>query len=275
MKKQASIILLCIPFCLLISLTSNAQITQIIYVKKGATGSGTSWSNAYGELHQALTAAASGSGKKEIWVSQGEYHPTYDLDRTKSFVIPAQTTLFGGFVGDEPSKGSGNWRNIRSILSGDLGAQFYITDNSYHVLTAKDIDNSSGLDGFIITDGNANGVASPSFYNSGGGMLIAGTTGTVSITINNCEFINNAATNYGGGLAIISEGGTITSIITNSYFNGNTAVSGGGASNYKTSGTHLPVFVNCSFSVNLATQGGGALANIGSKPFGLSPGANK
>src|SRR5688500_4994643 len=69
---------------------ANAQGAQVIYVRKGASapGDGASWATAYPDLQQALAAATTLPGNKEIWVARGEYKPTSTLDRTISFLLP-------------------------------------------------------------------------------------------------------------------------------------------------------------------------------------------
>ena len=75
----------------------------MIYVDKDATGSdnGTSWTNAYVDLQDALAAATNGD---EIWVAQGVYKPTTTTDRDIAFVIPDGVSLYGGFSGSEGCK---------------------------------------------------------------------------------------------------------------------------------------------------------------------------
>jgi Leucine-rich repeat (LRR) protein len=245
---------------------SEQNVGSIIYVKKGAAGpgDGTSWSTAFPDLQQAISAASSASGNKEIWVARGEYRPTTGADRTISFQLPSQTFMYGGFVGNEVNKSERNWRNNRTVLSGDLGLQFDKTDNSYHVVVAKDVDQNSGIDGFIISHGNANGVVGAAHNNSGGGMLVLSNTTATNPIINNCEFLSNTASQYGGGVANISDGTSLSSTITNTYFNGNIALTGGGVANYSLSGSNSPSLVNCSFSVNSTSAYGGGLANISS-----------
>ena len=241
--------------------------TQIIYVKKGATGAGngSSWANAYPELQPALGAAAAISGHKEIWVSQGEYKPTYTVDRTISFNLPANTFLYGGFLSGETLLEQRNWRENRTVLSGDLGALFNKNDNTYHVVVAMNVDGNTGIDGFIITQGNAVAVTeNPSFHKSGGGIVVIGRTAATSPKIRNCEFLNNRAEGFGGGLANISDGNSIATEVTNCFFNGNMSTLGGGVGNYKLTGSNSPVFTNCSFSTNWANLGG-AMANQGNE----------
>jgi RHS repeat-associated protein len=243
-----------------------AQSPQVIYVKKTGSGTGTSWATAYPNLQSALAAAGSLSGNKEIWVAEGEYRPSDVGNRNASFQLPAQTFIYGGFLGNETTKAGRNWRINRTVLSGDLGVLFETSDNSYHVVVVNNAGIGAGLDGVIIKAGNANGAAGAQHNDCGGGLLILGTSGTINPQIANCEFFSNGASEYGGGMAVIADGaGVIVSPqITNSRFNGNAALRGGGAANYKVSGTASPVYVNTSFSSNSASDVGGAVANLSS-----------
>jgi hypothetical protein len=239
--------------------------TQIIYVNQqsGSNSNGTSWALACRDLQFALNAARNISGPKEIWVAKGEYLPG-NLDRAISFDIPPQTKLFGGFAGSETTLTSRNPKKNRTILSGDIGGSGRSDDNSYHVVTAKDVDATSVLDGFIITKGNANGDPGV-MQDSGAGMLVLSTVnGSTGPKIQNCEFVDNVATGFGGGLANVSNGNHIITQITNCYFNGNTASVGGGIANRQILGSNIPQITNCSFACNKANAFGGGIANVGS-----------
>ena len=65
-----------ILFCVVVTLfiTATAQAQSIIYVSHVATGAdtGTSWSDAFTFLQDALQVAQSGD---ELWVAQGTYRP--------------------------------------------------------------------------------------------------------------------------------------------------------------------------------------------------------
>ncbi|MEX2235376.1 MAG: PKD domain-containing protein [Cyclobacteriaceae bacterium] len=241
----------------------SAQAPTIIYVKKGAapTGSGTSWATAYADLQQGLAAASSITGPKQIWVAQGEYRPTETGLRSVSFQLPANTFLYGGFTGNETTLSARDWKKNRTVLTAELGVLFDKSDNSYHVVVARDIGSNSGVDGFIITEGNANNSGA-NFW--GGGMLIHATTGETGPIVNNCEFVNNSSNYHGGGLANVSDGGEISTKVTNCFFNGNKALLGGGISNWDLSGTNATEIFNCSFTANFAFWDGGAIANLGS-----------
>ncbi len=70
---------------------SHSEAT-ILYVDDDAAGDGSSWTSAYGDLQDALTAAAMVSGPVEVWVAAGTYRPSILTDptdpRTATFVLP-------------------------------------------------------------------------------------------------------------------------------------------------------------------------------------------
>jgi len=71
---------------------------SVIYVDIDATGNndGTSWSNAFTDLQDALDKAFDGD---EIWVAEGTYKPTDTDDSNVSFELGEGVTLYGGFDG--------------------------------------------------------------------------------------------------------------------------------------------------------------------------------
>src|SRR6056297_194187 len=160
MKKCT--LLFCISFFLLMAAQAHAQ--TIIYVNQSATGSndGTSWTDAYTDLQDALTTASAGD---EVWVAAGTYKPASTLDREKTFVIAQKFNLYGGFDGTETNRDERDWRANETILSGDIGVVGDSTDNSYHVMYIT--YGGVTVSGFTITEGNAIGASNE----MGGGML--------------------------------------------------------------------------------------------------------
>lgn len=90
-----------ILFCLL-SVCLKAK--TIHYVKSGATGDGSSWSNASGSIQNMIDKAMIGD---EVWVAEGTYYPEKEYvlggikDRT--FKLRPGVSLYGGFAGTERS----------------------------------------------------------------------------------------------------------------------------------------------------------------------------
>ncbi len=249
-----------LPF-VLSSYTIADASAQTIFVNQNSSGSsdGTSWPNAFNLLQDALAAS---SGGDQIWVAAGIYKPDQGTnvtvgDRSASFVIKNGVALYGGFAGNETAISERDLQVNKSILSGDLNGNdtpgFVNNDeNSYHVLIGSRTDATAILDGFTISNGNANIEVPPDYV--GGGMY----NYFGSPTLNNCTFTNNTA-KYGGGLY---NDYRASPTLTNSIFTNNTAtLKGGGIRNFYYSSTILN---NCTLTNNTAKYGGGLANKINS-----------
>ena len=245
-------------------LAMNWQIkAATIYVTVGASGNGTSWATATGDLQNALQSANAGD---EIWVSKGVYFPTTDNNRTISFHIKNGVALYGGFAGSETSIGERIIKANHSVLSGELGTN-QKTDNTFNVLYIAHATKATIIDGFIITGGYAGGdETSGSRFASGGGLYNeGGATGNESSpTIKNCQFIENTARDGGAIYNNAANGGTCQLIIANCTFQDNKAFLGGGAifNNGQEKGKCLPTIIANNFNNNTAGFGG-AIFNYG------------
>ena len=71
-----------------------------IYVKADAGGAnnGSSWTDAYTDLQDALSVTVSGD---QIWVAAGTYYPTTDTNRSATFALVNGVGIYGGFAGVE------------------------------------------------------------------------------------------------------------------------------------------------------------------------------
>ena len=219
-----------------------------VYVKYDATGAnnGTSWTDAFRSLQDALLAACSGA---EIWVAAGTYKPTSGTDRSISFVMRNGIAIYGGFNGMESQRSQRNWTLNETILSGDIGTVGQSFDNTYTVI--KNANNgltpaNAVLDGFTVTGGDNLG--------NGGGMYNV----NASPSINNCKFISNYAAN---GAGVYNQNASPT--LTNCTFSNNTGYDFG-AGMYNGSNSN-PVLTNVSFLNNQSGEGGG-LYNLTSSP---------
>jgi hypothetical protein len=89
-------------FLFLFGTTVNTSAKTIYYVKQNATGNGSSWANAAGNIQTMIDKAVSGD---EVWVGKGTYYPTKIRDpyrpTTKTFLLKDQVSLYGGFSGSE------------------------------------------------------------------------------------------------------------------------------------------------------------------------------
>ena len=243
---------------------------MILYVDTDATGAngGSSWADAFNFLQDALATAYYGD---EICVAQGIYKPDQGAgitpgNREATFQLIDGVTTKGGYAGcSAPDPNARDVELYETILTGDLdGNDVEVNDpcdleneptraeNSYHVVTAVDTDETAVFDGFTITAGNANGKGWPVYQNFGGGMY--NDSGSPSVI--NCMFSDNSASNRGGG--IYNWGGSPT--LTNCTFSGNSAGIGGGIENNGGS----PRLTNCTFIGNsVRSRGGGVYSCCG------------
>ncbi len=262
----------------------------IIYVDFMATAganNGGNWDNAFVYLQDALDVAVSGD---QIWVAAGVYcpdksllHPEYEDDRSISFCLPENISLYGGFAGTEIALTERDWLSYETILSGDIDEDGILdAGNSYHVVIGAD---GAVLDGFTISQGVANGSGNDGY---GGGILNLQTSPEItrckimsnwayvggglfayesSYTVSGTVFYGNFATDFGGGVAHV---GCDQVSLANCVFNYNTAHYyadeydysgyGGGIYNENSAGTAI---VNCTFYDNWGlVAGGGVLDNI-------------
>ena len=212
------------------------------------------------------------------------------LERAATFQLKNGVVIKGGYAGCGQS--DPNARDVdtyKTILSGDLArndldvlnpldpsGDLGLAENSYHVVTGSDCNDSAVLDGFVITAGNANGPAAEDPNAKGGGMY--NTEGNPSLI--NCRFIGNLATWAGAGMynqdsrprltncgfsgnsadkgGAIYYGGEIISILTNCTFSGNSADKGGAIYNSEEA---IPILINCTISRNLASSEGGGMCS--------------
>jgi predicted outer membrane repeat protein len=238
---------LCLSFVgLLMSATVHlASASSVIYVKFNATGAnnGTSWTNAYKSLQTALSHASSG---QQIWVAGGTYKP--GSVRASTFALKDSVALYGGFAGTETLLSQRKPGLHPTVLSGEIGGGAS-SDNTYHVVTATNVQFKAILDGFTIAGGYAWGPASL----MGGGL----DNQSSNATLRNLIFAGNSAA-YGGGME--NDGGSPTLI--NVTFTANTAGQGGGMF----IGSGAPIMSNVTFSGNGSNGNGGGLYTENSSP---------
>ena len=87
----------------LLPLHVNAK--TVYYVKSGATGDGSSWSNASGSIQDMINSASPGD---EVWVAYGAYKAELDqhwgIAGGRLFGLKLGVSILGGFCGEEDSK---------------------------------------------------------------------------------------------------------------------------------------------------------------------------
>ena len=233
----------------------------ILYVDENAAGpihDGSSWSDAFLHLQDALDAAADGDA---IWVAQGSYKPDEGTsptpgDRNAAFILLNEVALYGGF----PTSGGDGTLAVRdpatypTALSGDLlgdddsgGSN---AENSLHVMFSYPGVHCV-LDGFTLTAGNAN-------INSGISDANSGLTVDGPFTVSNCIFQGNNALNGQSGASCTYRADVVFS---SCVFTSN---SGGiDRTAYIESGATV-VFNDCDFTEN---QGGAVRDNSASASY--------
>jgi len=225
----------------------GADEVVLWHVDTNATGAddGSSWTNAFDDLQEALDTAEYGDG---IWVAEGTYYPDSDdpNNRELSFELVEGAGVYGGFDANDILFEDRDWVNNQTILSADINVPNDANDNSYHVVVGTD---AAILDGFIITGGKADGADA----NEDGGGIYCNQNGF--FTIRHCVINDNEAKADGGG--IYCQDSDIT--ISNCLFAENEADDGGGIYDFNSS----PILINCTFSQNDANYGGG-MYNYGS-----------
>ena len=248
------------------------EFENVIYVDLNATGAnnGTSWTNAFTDLQDALELQSNLLTRPEIWVAGGTYHPkseiTQSSDKEIAFELNPNGAVYGGFEGVESSKDDrpvvfsefmSTGANLRqyaypTILDGE------VTGGKFHNLVI--MNEESKLEGFVIQ--NAESSA------DGGGILSEeiGKSYIENVIVYNC------VAQSGGGAYLRGRVSPFTVNMTEfdyCHFIGNYATESGAV---QCGGHSYPVFRDCSFVFNNAEQLGGAMAMLNvNRPSGADP----
>lgn len=238
-----------------------------IYVDSSAVAgmnNGKDWANAFTSLSVATHFARTFLNVDTILVAKGTYFPTRyqaDTDRDASLVFSrSNLAVLGGY----PTGGNGvrNSSLYPTVLSGNIGSDTLSSDNSYHVMVAAGtsgtpLDSTLLIDGFTITEGNANadtGSVSINgqsvFRRNGGGMANV----YASPVLSNIIVTKNTANSNGGGIFNFFS----SPVIVNSSFTLNTARNGGAIFDTASS----PLLTSDIFRGNRATNNGGGIYNV-------------
>ncbi|HPF41510.1 MAG TPA: right-handed parallel beta-helix repeat-containing protein [Phycisphaerae bacterium] len=254
-----------------------------IYVDADSTAvspDGSAWSLAFQDLQDGLSAASTalsgGAAGVKIRVAKGTYFPDggYLGDtgsasgggaRGDSFELLDDVKIEGGYKGvDGLGTGTADDRDLstfETILSGDINTSSVITDNSYTVVHATGVSETSVVEGVTITKGYAEEITSVNF-GYGGGVLNQGAATPVFV---NCRIVDNLAyhpSGYSNGAGAYTESGLLR--LVNCVIADNEA--DGGAGVFIAAGGFSAV--NCLFTGNNATgdniyETGGAIGGSG------------
>lgn len=247
----------------------------VIYVRQGATGTGSSWNDPLGSIGAALSKANEpNSPVEEIWVAGGEY--------TDNLTMVDGVNVLGGFAatGNPNNELDGTNRDISNSKDGFMTI---INGNGGRVVTQSgDFANLTMWEGFIIQNGSMRG----SDANSNGAGVKLMSNGKLK----NCLIQNNTHTNtfspgwfqsdtedIGGGGIYMNAGSYVDGcIIQNNianrsgsnkftcaagvYMNGGTLINSIIVSNTAESSSNIlgaaayvknnSTFVNCTFAYN-------------------------
>ncbi|MEE9212233.1 MAG: right-handed parallel beta-helix repeat-containing protein [Phycisphaeraceae bacterium] len=247
---------------------ATAKAQTIWYVDDdGDPGNGcTSWADACTELQTALSLTGLDD---EIWVAAGTYLPDFDVgagqhsgDRQATFQLISGVGIYGGFDGTEGNLEDRAGLFDQTILSGDLasndGPHFARNmENSFHVVTADQVDRSAVLDGFTIEGGNAQG------FDGAGLLCLAASPTLIDCTFTRCEAAGGGAVYITGEIIVGEKTLQLPTApsLAGCQFAGNRASQGGALYSNLAS----PDMANCRFDGNEAQfRGGGATLRFGS-----------
>src|SRR5690606_22541633 len=99
------------------------QFTIYVDADAGGAANGSSWTDAYTTLQDALAESVAG---QEVWVAAGTYRPDAGAgqtagDRAEAFRLTSGVEVYGGFSGTETSLDQRDWAAHVAYLSGTFG----------------------------------------------------------------------------------------------------------------------------------------------------------
>ena len=260
----------CYLFCILFTLQLLAAgNTRYVTVAGAGLFNGSSWSNAYPGTSLQLAIDLSAPGD-EVWISCGTYFTTNNSNRSLAFHMRNGVAVYGSFQGTETSVAQRIFScGPCTVLSAEIGSPGF-ADNSYHVISNTNLDNTAVLDGFVISE--ANDDRSPTLNEGlGGGIYNEGMNpgNQCSPVIRNCVIRNNRAV-FGAGIFNNGyNGGNASPLISHCIITDNLATdAGGGIDNFGLAGNASPQVINCIISNNTALTAGGMYC------WGGNPGGN-
>ncbi|SDG57488.1 Por secretion system C-terminal sorting domain-containing protein [Dyadobacter soli] len=253
-----------------LQLVRVAEILYVDAVNGNDENDGVSWASASQSVSHALAIANAEPLVSTIRVAKGVYYPTgvaNGTDRTSTFHIArGGIRLFGGY---DAVTGERNLTTNITKLSGSIGDPGIATDNSYHVMVIANMPadaDSIVVDGFVISDGYANGGGTAAFngvsvsQNYGGGIFSKRNLNGQKLRFANLIIQKN----FGAFAAGMLNEEQSSPLIVNCQITGNAAGgNGGGMLNRNASS---PQIINCTIAGNKANDGGGIFNYIDAAP---------
>ncbi|MBX3745075.1 MAG: VCBS repeat-containing protein [Verrucomicrobiae bacterium] len=203
---------------------SSPAATNFVSARAQGRGDGSSWANAFTNLHLALARAQFGDS---IHVAEGTYRS--GAQGQDSFRMVDGVQIRGGYSGSTNNPFFRDPVRHRSILSGD---------GSRRVVMNENVGHRSVWDGFTITGGSAD---------RGGGMF----NRNAMIVVRDCVFEGNSAGERGGGVFNESS----AALFDRCEFRNNNAFSGGGVSD----DASTSLLIDCLFERNQGAYDAGAV----------------
>ncbi len=117
------------------------------------TNPGSTWAGAKRTIQAAIDAAE--ERECELWIAAGTHVPWGDsFDRTASFILRPNVSLYGGFEGTELKRSERDWEKFQTILDGGQSAPDATEprDGVFHVVRGA---TDSTMDGVVISGGHA------------------------------------------------------------------------------------------------------------------------
>jgi predicted outer membrane repeat protein len=264
--------------CALLPVTAMANVCRVSTAGTPAAD-GSDWDAQVKDLGSALSDVAC----TEIWVASGVYKPMAPAERDASFTIDRQMSLYGGFDGTETAREQRDPTVNLTVLSGDIdgndivdgngvttSAADIVGANSFHVLWVDGatengaIDQTTRIDGFVITAGLADDSDPWSSGGRGAGLYCNGEGAECSPTLSNLDFVGNRAFYSGGAVYNRGINGISSPVLDRVRFVANMAGQVGGAMhNDAQHGVSNPQLGKVSFSNNQAGASGGAIYSLG------------
>lgn len=231
---------------------------------------GSSWADAATDLYNALVDVVSRNADgddtndvSEIWVAQGVYRNTRP-SRVEAFFDIPNVGIYGGFTGVEKNRSQRNPDPLTNgtVLSADRGVTGDPSDNSIWVVSVGYGNEHSVIDGFTLSDGNADGggvIGAPSSFHGGSGIYWFGLRGQ---QLRNLFITGNRAVSWGGGVLIEDNGSSTRddAVLENCFIGANSAdapVSNTGGSGVCVKNRALRM-VQCQINDNEITAAGGS-----------------
>ena len=243
----------------------DVEMGDAYYIKAGATGKGTSWSDAAGvsliedlmstplpkadDTYQRRAAAWRLDGQ-EIRMAQG----TYELAGTMNAETNEALSFLATYLLTKTTFAIKGGYNADGTANASAKATF--TGNNAHPIMALWSGVNATISNIIFRDAKNDkygDTASNGIGQVGGAIDLDNTS---VVTFDNCEFINNKSTVYTGGALAITQNGT-KATFKSCIFDGNESSKNGGAVFIGNAGA---TFDGCTFISNKTTaNGGGAI----------------